>query len=378
MFSLKQVDLQRQYLDIKDEIQKAVLEVLESSAFIQGPPVRAFEEELSRYLGVSHVVGCASGTDALQIAMMSVGIGPGCEVITTPFTFVATVETIVLLGAQPVFVDIDPQTYNINPALIESRITSRTRAIIPVHLFGQPAEMDPILQIAQKHGLNIIEDAAQAVGARYRGRMVGTLGDLGCLSFFPTKNLGAYGDGGAILTNDPELAALCRRIAVHGSSTKYKHEVLGVNSRLDTLQAAILSVKLKHLERWTEARIRIAGQYSGCLQGLDLGLPYCLPHVRHVFNQYSIQSKRRDELAEFLGCKGIPTAIHYPLSLHQQPAYLHLVPSDSFFPVTERVCSEILSLPLFPELQPSEIDQVVSSIRLFFSHDPLRHASNLL
>ena len=366
MAQIQQVNLRRQYSGIKAEIDEAVLGVLNSAEYIMGGAVRQFEEKLARYLQIHHAIGCASGTDALQIALMALGVGAGDEVITTPFTFVATAETIALLGARPVYVDIDPRTYNLDHTQVLDWVTPRTRAIIPVHLYGQPAAMDEILSLAQQAGLPLIEDAAQAIGARYKGNFAGTLGDIGCLSFFPSKNLGACGDGGALLTNNPGLAEKCRMIRVHGSKAKYQHEVLGVNSRLDTLQAAILNVKLNYLEQWTESRIRIARIYDEAFQDLDLVTPYRAPEVRHVYNQYSIRTTRRDELAVYLKAEGIGFAIHYPLPLHQQLAFKHFVPAGVHFPVAEAVSKEILSLPMDPGLEPAEIDFVVSKVRAFF------------
>jgi dTDP-4-amino-4,6-dideoxygalactose transaminase len=363
---IKMVDLHRQYLSIKAEIDEAIQSVVTATDFIMGSAVREFESDLAAYLGAKHAVGCASGTDALQVAMMAQGIGRGDEVITSPFTFVATAETIALLGATPVYVDIDPKTYNLDVRQIAARITSKTKAIIPVHLYGQPADLSPLLTLAAERGLKVIEDAAQAIGARYHGRSAGTFGDIGCFSFFPSKNLGAYGDGGALLTNDPALAERCRMITVHGSKKRYQHEILGVNSRLDTLQAAVLKVKLRHLEAWTEARIRIAHRYDNALRGLDLVTPYCAPDVRHVYNQYSIRTSRRDALAEFLKSKGVAYAIHYPLALHQQPAFRHFVPEGTAFPVAEAVSREIISLPIYPEMPEAEGEAVIACLREFF------------
>ena len=362
---LKMVDLHRQYLSIKAEIDEAIQSVLTATDFIMGSAVREFEADLATYLGAKHAMGCASGTDALQVAMMALGIGRGDEVITSPFTFVATAETVVLLGATPVYVDIDAKTYNLDVQQIAERITSRTKAIIPVHLYGQPADLEPLLTLAGERGLKLVEDAAQAIGARYRGRSVGTVGDIGCFSFFPSKNLGAYGDGGAMVTNDAALAELCRMITLHGSKKRYQHEILGVNSRLDTLQAAVLKVKLRHLETWTEARIRIAHRYDDALRGLELVTPYCCPDVRHVYNQYSIRTSRRDALAEFLKSIGIGHAIHYPLPLNLQPAFRHYVAEGINFPVAELVSREIVSLPIFPEMEDAEIDAVTGAIRGF-------------
>jgi dTDP-4-amino-4,6-dideoxygalactose transaminase len=363
---IKMVDLHRQYLGIKTEIDQAIQSVLTATDFIMGSAVREFEADLAAYLDARHAVGCASGTDALQVAMMALGIGRGDEVITSPFTFVATAETIALLGATPVYVDIDARTYNLDVQQIAACITGRTKAIIPVHLYGQPADLEPLLALAGERGLKVIEDAAQAIGARYHGRSVGTFGDIGCFSFFPSKNLGAYGDGGAMTTNDAALAERCRMVTVHGSKKRYQHEILGVNSRLDTLQAAVLKVKLRHLEAWTEARIRIAHRYNEALKGLELVTPYSLPNVRHVYNQYSIRTSRRDALAEFLKSKGIGHAIHYPVPLNLQPAFRHYVPEGTTFPVAEAVSREIISLPIYPEMPEAECEAVVACLREFF------------
>jgi dTDP-4-amino-4,6-dideoxygalactose transaminase len=364
--AIKMVDLHRQYLTIKAEIDEAIQSVLTATDFVMGSAVKEFEADLASYLGAKHAVGCASGTDALQVAMMALGIGRADEVITSPFTFVATAETIALLGATPVYVDIDPKTYNLDVQQIAARITSKTKAIIPVHLYGQPADLEPLMALAGECGLKVIEDAAQAIGARYRGCSVGTLGDIGCFSFFPSKNLGAYGDGGAMVTNDAALAERCRMVTVHGSKKRYQHEILGVNSRLDTLQAAVLRVKLRHLEAWTEARIRIAHRYNEALRGLELVTPYCAPGVRHVYNQYSIRTSRRDALAEFLKSKGVGHAIHYPLPLNLQPAFRHYVPEGTSFPVAQAVSREIISLPIYPEMPESEGEAVIACLSEFF------------
>jgi dTDP-4-amino-4,6-dideoxygalactose transaminase len=366
MQRIPMVNLQRQYLSLKEEIDEAIQSVLSSSDFIMGEAVSEFESHLCEYLGARFAVGCASGTDALQIALMAFGVGPGDEVITSPFTFVATAETIALLGARPVYVDIDLRSYNIDPNLIANRITSRTKVIIPVHLFGQPADMAPILSLAREKGLRVIEDMAQAIGARYEDRAVGTLGDIGALSFYPSKNLGAYGDAGAIVCNSPELAERCRLISLHGSKERYRHEVVGVNSRLDSLQAAILDVKLKHLEDWILARIQVAGRYDEALRGLDLVLPYRAPNSRHVYHQYSIRTSRRDVLSDFLVDRGVANAIYYPIPLHLQPAYQPLAESGTRFPVAEKVSKEIISLPMFPELEDKEIETITSALVEFF------------
>ena len=363
---IRMVDLQRQHRTLREPIEAAVRQVLEDCDFVMGRAVAEFEADLSRYLGVRFAVGCASGTDALRIALMALEIGPGDEVITTPFTFAATVEAIVLQGARPVFADIDPRTFNLDPGRIGERITSRTRAILPVHLFGHPADMDPILDLAREKKLRVIEDAAQAVGARYRGKCAGTLGDIGCLSFYPAKHLGACGDGGALLTNDPELAQSCRMISQHGAERRYRHELPGLNSRLDSLQAAILKVKLPHLESWIERRIRVAEAYDRALQPLPPAAPYRAPGVRHVYNQYSIRTPRRDGLAELLRARGVDCAIHYPLPLHLQPAFRSWAEGNGSYPHAEALAGEILSLPIFPELTRKETEQVAGAVRDFW------------
>jgi dTDP-4-amino-4,6-dideoxygalactose transaminase len=360
---IQMVDLVTQYQKIKPEIDQAIHRVLDSGQFILGKEVGEFEAAAASYLGVKHAVGCASGTDALQVAMMALGVGVGDEVITTPFTFVATTETIVLLGARPVYVDIDPNTFNIDPSKIEAAITKRTKAILPVHLYGQPADMDPIVGVASKHGIPIIEDAAQAMGAEYKGRKVGGIGTLGCISFFPSKNLGAFGDAGMVVTNDAALAERVRMIIVHGSKKRYYHEIIGVNSRLDTLQAAILSVKLKHLEEWHEARRRAAQVYNTLFAEADLATPYEAPYVRHVFHQYTVRLKKRDAVIQRLAEKKIPHAIYYPIPLHLQEAYRHVGPPRGSFPVTDRAADEVLSLPMHTELTRDQQEYVAAAVR---------------
>ena len=364
MSPIRMVDLQRQHRSLREPIEAAIREVLEDCDFVMGRAVAAFEAELSHYLGVHFAVGCASGTDALRIALMALEIGPGDEVVT----FAGTVEAIVLQGARPVFVDIDPRTYNLDPSRIEEQITSRTKAILPVHLFGHPADMAPILSLAQEKKLRVIEDAAQALGARYQGQCVGTLGDFGCLSFYPAKHLGACGDGGVLLTNDPELASKCRMISLHGAERRYRHEFPGLNSRLDSLQAAILRVKLPHLESWVGRRIQIAEAYDQALEPLPPTPPYRASGSRHVYNQYSIRSPRRDRLAEFLRARGVDCAIHYPLPLHLQPAYQGWAEGEGSFPHAEALAKEILSLPVFPELTREETDTVANVVRDFWGH----------
>jgi dTDP-4-amino-4,6-dideoxygalactose transaminase len=364
---LHMVDVVGQYQRIKPEIDAAIQRIIESGQFILGKEVGEFECQVAGYLGAKYAVGCASGTDALQIAMMALGIGPGDEVITTPFTFVATTETIVLLGAKPVYVDIDPKTYNIDPSRIESVITSKTKAIIPVHLYGQAADMDPLMEVARRHDLKVIEDSAQALGASYKGRKVCTFGDVSCISFFPSKNLGAFGDAGMVVCNDPALYEKLRMIVVHGSKVKYHHEILGVNSRLDTLQAAILSVKLRHLENWNAARGKFASRYDVLLAKTPVTAPYVSSVGTHIFHQYTIRAPKRDGLAAHLKEKGIPHAIYYPIPLHLQKAFMIAGNRKGDFPITERACDEVLSLPMHTELNEEQQGYIAETVRGFYS-----------
>lgn len=357
------VDLKKQYASIQEDMDQAIRSVVESGRFIGGPEVERLEAEMSRYLGVQYAVGCASGTDALQLALMALKIGLGDEVVTTPFTFVATAEAITLLGARPVFVDIDPRTYCIDPAGIEGVLTEKTKAIIPVHLYGQAADWDPIEAIARTHSLALIEDGAQAIGAEYKGRKACSLGDVGCLSFFPSKNLGAYGDGGMVTTNDPALAETLRMMRAHGSRVKYQHKILGVNSRLDALQAAVLRVKLPHIDHWNERRRQHAALYNELLADLDVMTPFCAPGNVHVYHQYSIRVRDRDTLQTQLKAAGVPTAVHYPIPLHLQEAFQYLGYEEGDFPVSEQVAREIISLPMYPELEEDDIRYIVVRIR---------------
>jgi dTDP-4-amino-4,6-dideoxygalactose transaminase len=358
------VDLKKQYTNIKSEINAAITRVLENCQFIGGGEIAAFEREVADFLGARHAVALASGTDALHLALWSLGIGPGNEVITTPFTFIATAEVIPLFGARPVFVDIDPSTYNIDPVKIESAITEKTKAIIPVHLFGQPADCDPILEIAERYGLFIVEDAAQAIGAEYRGRRVCTIGKTGCLSFFPSKNLGAYGDGGMIVTDDAGLADQIRSIAQHGKGiSRYDNRRLGVNSRLDAIQAAILRVKLRYLPDWNTARRWNAALYDEFLEGTGVITPYVAPGNLHVYHQYSIRVKDRDRIMASLHEHGIASMIYYPTPLHLQGAFDYLGYQMGDFPVAETTSGEILSLPIYPELTEGEIGYITDTIK---------------
>jgi len=364
------VDLKAQYNSLKREIDDAVKRVIDGGQFILGPEVKALEDELAAYCGTRFAVGVASGTEALQLALLACGVKPGDEVITTPFTFIATAEVITQCGATPVLVDIDPKTYNIDPAQIEPKITEKTRAILPVHLYGQPADMDSIVALATKYDLKVIEDCAQALGAAYGGKQVGSLGDAGCLSFFPSKMLGAYGDGGMVLTSVPEVAERVSVLRNHGCREKYFHFTPGFNSRLDSLQAAILRVKLEHLEQWIEQRRHKASLYSEFLKDVEgVEPPFSAPYGRHVFNYYTIRLKRpkmsRDKLREHLTARGIATAIYYPLSLHLQEVFQSLGYKPGDFPESESAQEEVLSLPIYPELVDEQIEKITQAIRSF-------------
>ncbi len=375
MKKIEMVDLRSQYERLKADIDSAVAGVISSTAFIKGPDVRLFEEDLQRYLGIRHVISCANGTDALQIAMMALGLKPGDEVITTNFTFIATVEVIELLGLKTVLVEPEPGTFNISPEAIRKAITPRTRAIVPVHLFGQCADMEQITAMAQQHGIHIIEDTAQATGAEYRFsdgtvKKAGTMGIIGCTSFFPSKNLGCYGDGGALFTDNDELAALIRSITNHGMKVRYYHDTIGVNSRLDTLQAAILRVKLRHLDEFNEARAKAAAFYDNELSGLPgISIPERNPFSTHIFHQYTlkIDGGRRNDLRECLENEGIPSMIYYPVPLHMQKAYLHLGYNADDFPVTSRLSEEVLSLPMHTEMDDEQLAYITGCIRSKFN-----------
>jgi len=361
------VDLKAQYNLIKDEINEAIQRVIQAGQFILGPEVKAFEEEIASYCGTRFAIGVASGTDALHLALLACGVKPGNEVITSPFTFIATAEAITNCGAIPVFVDIDPRTYNINPAQIEPKISSKTKTIIPVHLYGQPVKMEPVSELGKRHNLKIIEDCAQALGAEYKGKKVGSLGDAGCLSFFPSKILGAYGDGGMVVTNDPEIAEKVRMLRNHGAKQKYYHLVPGFNSRLDELQAAILRVKLRNILRWILARHQKAALYAEMLKGIEeVETPHQAADARHVFNYYTIRVKKgRDELQKFLSSRGVYTSIYYPLCLHLQEVCRNLGYQAGDFPESERAQEEVLSLPIYPELDDNKIEWVAKRVREF-------------
>ncbi|MEK6303076.1 MAG: DegT/DnrJ/EryC1/StrS family aminotransferase [Acidobacteriota bacterium] len=359
------VDLKAQYAGIRSEIDAAIQRVLDNTSFILGNEVASFEQAFSVYVGAKGAVGIGSGTAALQLAMLACGIGPGDEVITSAHTFMATAEAISQTGARPVFVDIDARTFNLDPNQVESAVTSRTRAILPVHLYGQPADLDPLLDIAGSRDLWLIEDAAQAHAAEYKGRRCGSIGHLACFSFYPGKNLGAYGDAGAVTSNDESLLAKVRRLHDHGRTTKYEHDEIGWGERLDALQAAVLAVKLPHLETWTEARRSHARRYSELLAGCDVVTPYESPDGRHVYHLYVIRTGRRDELLGFLKSRGVDAGIHYPIPLHRQPAYLKLGYSDVNLPVSEKAAAEVLSLPMYPELTEAQISYVAETVRQF-------------
>ncbi len=361
------LNLPAQYQAQHQEIDRAILDVVAGGHFILGPNVQALEKEIAAYSQCRHGVGLASGTDSLRLALAALDIGPGDEVITSPFTFVATASTISHAGATPVFVDIDPRTFNLVPRLVEQAITPRTKAIVPVHLFGQPADMAAILEIARKHGLRVIEDAAQAIGAEEQGRRVGSLGDVGCFSFYPTKNLGAYGDGGMITTNDPALAEKVKVLRQHGSRTRYQNEILGFNSRLDEIQAAVLRVKLRYLEEWTARRRQIAALYSELLADTDVVTPYERPGVRHVYHQYTIRAPRRDALRAYLQEQGIGSMVYYPIPLHQLKLYAGLNYPAGSLPVSEEAAQEVLSLPMYPELSDEQVREVAAAIRRFYA-----------
>jgi dTDP-4-amino-4,6-dideoxygalactose transaminase len=361
------VDLRRQYEEIKPEIDRAMEEVLLKTAFVGGPHLKGFEEAFAAFCGVEHCIGVGNGTDALFLALKTLGIGPGDEVITVANSFIATSEAITMTGARVVFVDIHPRTYNIDVSRIEEKITSKTKALIPVHLYGQPADMDPILEIARKHHLRVVEDAAQAHGAMYKGRKVGSMGDMACFSFYPGKNLGAYGDGGAIVTRNEAWAVRARMLANHGRVEKYDHDLEGVNSRLDGLQAAILRVKLAHLEEWNELRRRNARLYGEHLEGSGFTTPFEMEEVRPVYHLYVIRGRSgmREKLQDHLKNRGIATGVHYPIALPNLKAYQYLGHRESDFPEATAASREIISLPMFPELVRSEIEYVAEAIKEF-------------
>ena len=363
---VKLLDLVPQYESIKEEIQQAVDKVFSSEQFILGPSVDSFEKGMERYYGVDHAVGTASGSDAILLSLMALDIGPGDEVITTPYSFFSTVSSIVRLGATPVFADIDPKTFNIDPDKVASAFSERTKAVIVVHLFGQPAEMDKLTEITSERGVFIVEDACQSIGALYNGKRCGTFGEAGCFSFFPSKNLGGAGDGGMVVTNSDEIAGKVRTLRVHGEEEKYKHKYIGINSRLDALQAAVLEVKLRHLDEWSSARRRNASRYNQVFSGLPgITPPFVEEYNESTYNQYVIRTPRRDEMRRYLTDKGIGTAIYYPIPLHCQECFLFLGWSKGRLPESESAAEETLALPIYPELSVREQDYVIEAVTEF-------------
>ncbi|CAN5879821.1 DegT/DnrJ/EryC1/StrS family aminotransferase [soil metagenome] len=372
MKNIQMVDLRGQYERVRQEMDEAIRECIESTAFINGPQVRAFQEALGNYLGVKQVIPCANGTDALQIAMMALDLKPGDEVIVPCFTFVATAEVIALLGLKPVMVDVDPETFNLTAAHVRAALTPRTRAVVPVHLFGQCVDMEPLLNLAREHQLSVIEDAAQAIGADYTFsdgsvRKAGTMGTVGCTSFFPSKNLGCLGDGGALYTDNQELARKLQMIANHGQAERYYHQIVGVNSRLDSLQAAVLLVKLKRLDAYNESRRKAASFYTEAFQDIPgLTPPARHPQSTHVFHQYTLQvAKNRDGLKKYLAEQGIPSMVYYPVPLNRQEAYSREGFQPEDFPVTEKLCQTVLSLPMHTELEPEQLEYITRHVLSF-------------
>jgi dTDP-4-amino-4,6-dideoxygalactose transaminase len=372
--NIQMVDLKSQYLKLKDEIDTSLMEVVESCAFINGPKVQSFKKSMQDYLDAKYVIPCGNGTDALQIAMMALDLQHGDEVIVPAFTYVATAEVIALLGFKPIMVDVDPDTFNITPEIVEAAITPRTKAIAPVHLFGQSCDMEPIMKIAEKHNLWVIEDNAQAIGADYtyrdgRQAKTGVLGHIGCTSFYPSKNLGAYGDGGALYTNNDELGPKLQMIANHGQSRRYYHDLVGVNSRLDSFQAAVLDIKLKHLDEYADGRRQAANYYDQAFAGMEdqLVTPARSDFSTHVFHQYTLKVKtgKRDQLAEYLKEKGIPSMIYYPVPLYEQEAFSKFTEVD-FLPVTDQLCKEVISLPMHSELSQEVLEYVTEGVKSFF------------
>ncbi|MCK4747020.1 MAG: DegT/DnrJ/EryC1/StrS family aminotransferase [Bacteroidales bacterium] len=376
MKEIRMVDLHGQYLKIKSEVNEAIQKVIDSTAFIRGGDVRSFEDELSVYMGVPHAIACGNGTDALQVAMMALGLQPGDEVITTPFTFIATIEVIKLLGLKPVLVDVKEDTFNLDPELLQQVVTDRTRAMVPVHLFGQCADMDRIMDFARQTGIYVIEDNAQAIGADHTSvdsttLKAGTIGHIGTTSFFPSKNLGAFGDGGALFTRDESFGNMLRSLVNHGMSReRYHYDQVGVNSRLDTLQAAILRVKLKHLDKYHAARQQAAAYYDNALSGIgSLQIPVRSPFSTHIFHQYTLQVPpgQRDSLKQWLQEKKIPAMIYYPVPLHLQPAYKDLGYHTGDLPVSEKLSGRVLSLPMHTELEEEQLAHICEQIQSFFN-----------
>lgn len=371
---IQMVDLHGQYLKIKPEVDKGIQEVIDSCAFINGPQVKEFASELEKYSGSKHVITCANGTDALQIALMALGLKPGDEVIVPAFTYVASAEVIGLLGLTPVMVDVDPKTFNVTVENIKKAISPKTKAIIPVHLFGQSCDMEPIMKLAKEYGLYVIEDNAQAIGSVYTfsdgtKKHTGTIGNIGCTSFFPSKNLGCYGDGGAIFTDDDDLAEKLHMIANHGQKVKYHHSVIGCNSRLDTIQAVVLKAKLPHLDEYCSARKKAADYYSANLKGVEgIVVPEEIPNSTHVYHQYTLQilDGKRDALKEFLASKGIPAMIYYPLPLQKQEAFKNITRAAESLEISQKLADSVLSLPIHTELTHEEQDIIINAVKEFF------------
>ncbi|MEX1187868.1 MAG: DegT/DnrJ/EryC1/StrS family aminotransferase [Bacteroidia bacterium] len=375
MNKIQMVDLKAQYSHIKDEVDKAIQNVIDTTAFINGPEVSEFAKELEAYLGVKHVIPCANGTDALQIAMMALGFKPGDEVITASFTYVATAEVIALLGLKPVLVDVYPDTFNLNIEAVEQAITDKTVAVVPVHLFGQCADMEPLMALAKKHNLHVIEDTAQAIGATYTfsdgsTQRAGTIGSIGATSFFPSKNLGCYGDGGALFTNNDEYAAAMRMIANHGQRVRYYHDSIGVNSRLDSIQAAILRIKLRKLDEYSAARKKLADTYNNAFSiGGKLKTPVKAANSTHVFHQYTLlcEGVSRDEMKEYLEANDVPAMIYYPVPLHMQKAYTDSRYKSGDFPVTEHLCDVVISLPMHTEMQEDQLNHIITTVQRYLN-----------
>jgi len=374
--NLQMVDLKGQYLNIKEEVDAAIRQVIDSTAFINGPQVKQFSDNLEKYLNVRHVIPCANGTDALQIALMALGLRPGDEVIVPCFTYVATAEVIALLNLKPVMTEVDPHTFNLTAEIFEKAITPRTKAVVPVHLFGQCADMEPILEVARKHNIFVVEDTAQAIGADYTFsdgtvKKAGTMGHIGCTSFFPSKNLGCYGDGGALYTNDTELFQRIKMIANHGQAIKYHHEIVGVNSRLDTIQAAILDIKLKHLDAYAKARNEAATFYDKAFNGLDwIQIPVRQPNSTHVFHQYTLKLTDpgdRDKLKAHLEAQKVPVMVYYPIPLHLQNAFKTPEYGVGDFPVSETLCSQVISLPMHTEMTKEQLEYISKALHSFKS-----------
>ena len=363
--SIPLVDLKAQYETIKPEIDAAVARILENTSFILGSEVETFEHAFACYCETEHAVGVSSGTAALQLALLACDIGEGDQVITTAFTFIATAAAISHVGAEPVLVDIDEATYNIDASEIEAAITPRTKAILPVHLYGQPADMDPILDIARRHDLRVIEDAAQAVGATYKGKKAGSLGDVACFSFYPSKNLGAAGDGGMVVTDDGEVADQIRKLRDHGRTSHYGHSMIGFTYRLDAMQAAILDVKLDYIDAWNKARRQHAATYNKRFSGMDVVTPQEKADRRAVYHVYALRASNRDALVEYLRANDIGASIHYPLPIHLQPAYAHLGLGEGSYPVAEACARDILSLPIYPEMTEDQVRKVVDTVQEF-------------